>query len=134
MPRYQNSGIDAAVSVSDISDLEHLSEKSTSDLASEEFERNSESDYGCQGHECNDLQTRAPLLEMKIEKIFAITDDAVTFDSENAMVMDRADYLVMRYGKDKALLYAETSMLPSERNKSLSPTLQIIDEMGMQSI
>ena len=130
MPRYQNSGIDAAVSVSDISDLEHLSEKS-SDLASEEFERSTESDHGCQGHECYDLQTRAPLLEMKIEKIFAIADDAVTFDSEDAMVMNRADHLrgktitnsrmlkqpVMRYGKDKALLYAKTSMLPSERNR-----------------
>ena len=103
MPRYQISGIDAAVSVSDISDLENLSEKS-SDLASEEFERNSTSDYGCQGHEGNDLQTRAPLLEMKIERIFAIADDAVTFDSEDAMVMDRAEYLLGKTNTNSKML------------------------------
>ena len=75
-PRQQNSGIDGAVSVSDLSDLEHhLSDKS-SDLASEEqCERDSGSESGsdsCQEHGHNIIMQRAPLLELKIEKVFAL--------------------------------------------------------------
>ena len=70
---------------------------------------------------------------MKIDNIFAITkDDTFDDESEDAMVMDRADYQLLgmskpvvsqpvtnRFGQlDKALLFAKSSVLPSERNWS----------------
>ena len=86
---------------------------------------------------------------MKIDNIFAITkDDTFDDDSEDAMVMDRADYQLLgmskpvvsqpvtnRFGQqDKALLFAKSSKLPSERNRSHSPASRFIDERGMQNI
>ena len=70
---------------------------------------------------------------MKIDNIFALTKDDTFDDSEDEMVMDRADYHLLgkskpvvsqpvtmrRFGKqDKALLFAKSSKLPSERNRS----------------
>ena len=88
---------------------------------------------------------------MKIEKVFALTNDDTFDDREDAMAMDRADYHLLGkskpvvrqpymkkwYGEqDKTLqLFAKTSMLPSVRNRSESPTSRfIIDVRGMQNI